>query len=164
MNTRITGTAAMLLAIAVASGPAMAQETDGSNASRDARHGHRGGPGPEMVEKMAAHLDLDAAQVESVQKIMDASRDDMDSLRQRLEANREAAQALDVDDPAYADNLEQLAVESGELATEMTRLRGRIRAEVHAVLTPEQRQTMAAQMGRRMGHPGRRQRARGDES
>lgn len=164
MNTRIMRAAAMLLALGIASGPVIAQETGGGSGGHDSRHGQRGGPGPEMVEKMAAHLDLDAAQVGSVQKIMDASRADMDSLRQRLEANREAVQALDADDPAYAENLEQLAVESGELATEMTLLRGRIRADVHAVLTPEQRQKMAAQMGKRMGHPRGRQPGKADES
>jgi len=113
------------------------------------RHHREGGDmrGPEeMLSRMTEKLGLDATQEQSVRDLMEAARPQFDSLRDRSRANRDALRDLDVNDPGYDARLKELATESGQLATEMTLLHGRLRAEINAVLTPEQRQQLAEQM------------------
>ena len=52
--------------------------------------------------------------------------------------------SLDVNDPDYGSNLQNLSVEIGALTSEATLLHGRLRADVYAELTPEQRERAAA--------------------
>ena len=52
--------------------------------------------GPElMLEHMADHLDLDDAQRDAVQNILEAAKPEIDSLREQFRANRDALQALE---------------------------------------------------------------------
>lgn len=102
------------------------------------------GPGPvAMLEHMADHLDLDDTQRAQVENIMEAARPEFEALREQLRANREALESLATDDPAYATELNDIAVSNGQLATEGTLLFTRVRSEVHAVLTEEQRDKLA---------------------
>ncbi len=101
--------------------------------------GGHGFPGPGlMLEHMADHLDLDEAQRNAVSNIFEAARPEIEALREKARANREALEALDVNDAAYSTELNNIAISNGELATEGTLLFTRIRSEVHAVLTDEQ--------------------------
>lgn len=103
-----------------------------------------GGPGPGMMlEHMADHLDLDDAQRESVRNILEAARPEIESLREQFRANREALEALDTSDPAYSAELDNIAISNGQLATEGTLLFTRVRTEIHAVLTDDQREKLA---------------------
>ena len=103
-----------------------------------------GGPGPGlMLEHMADHLDLDDAQRESVRNILEAAKPEIEALREQFRANREALDALDASDSASSAELNNLAISNGQLATEGTLLFTRIRTEVHAVLTEEQREKLA---------------------
>ena len=103
-----------------------------------------GGPGPGlMLEHMADPLDLDDAQRESVRNILEAAKPEIEALREQFRANREALDALDASDSAYSAELNNLAISNGQLATEGTLLFTRIRTEVHAVLTEEQREKLA---------------------
>ena len=118
---------------------------------------HRGGPpglfggGPDggfpgpglMVEHMADHLDLSDEQRVSVRNIMEAAKPEFEALREQLGANREALESLVTDDPAYSTELNNIALSNGQLATEGTLLFTRVRNEVHAVLTEEQREKLA---------------------
>ena len=98
-----------------------------------------GFPGPGlMLEHMADHLDLDDAQRDAVNNIIEAAKPEIEALREKARANREALEALDVNDAAYSTELNNIAMSNGELATEGTLLFTRIRADVHAVLTDEQ--------------------------
>ena len=122
-----------------------------------AAQAHRGGPpglfggGPDgafpgpglMIEHMADHLDLDDAQRAQVQNIVEAARPEIEALREQLRANREALETLVTDDPAYATQLNDIAVSNGQLATEGTLLFTRVRNEIHAVLTEEQLEKLA---------------------
>ena len=96
-----------------------------------------GGPGL-MLEHMADHLDLDDTQRESVRNIIEAAKPEIEALRDQVKANREALEALDVNDAAYSTELNNIAISNGELATQGTLLFTRLRSEVHAVLTDEQ--------------------------
>ncbi len=98
-----------------------------------------GFPGPGlMLEHMADHLDLDDAQRDAVNNILEAAKPEIEALREKARANREALEALDANDAAYSTELNNIAMSNGELATEGTLLFTRIRADVHAVLTDEQ--------------------------
>ena len=112
---------------------------------------HFGGPGfgmpaPEMrVERMAKHLDLDDVQRESVESIMSAAKPELEALREQFRANHETLQDLDANDP----EVQNIAMSNGELATQGTLLFTRIRGEINAVLTDEQRAKLAEGKERR---------------
>ena len=143
---------AMLTAIGIS---ATAQQTAESGGDRDRHRGHEGmrpdfaGDPARMVEMMTRHLDLDETQSQTISNILQAVKAEADLLRERGRANREALRALDVNDASYAAMLQNLAVESGELETEKTLLHGRVRGEIHAVLTAEQQQKIADRVGRK---------------
>lgn len=101
-----------------------------------------GGPGL-MLEHMADHLDLDDAQRESVQNIVEAARPELEALREQVRANRDALRTLDATDPAYSTELNNIALSNGQLATEGTLLFTRLRVEIDAVLTEAQREKLA---------------------
>ena len=111
-----------------------------------------GGPGAgfpgAMLEHMTEHLDLDETQRQSVQNILEASKPEFEALRERFKANREVLRALDPADAAYAVDLEAAAAENGRLATEATLMHSRVRAEIDAVLTEEQREKLARSKAR----------------
>lgn len=95
-----------------------------------------------MLEHMADHLDLDGAQRATIENIVEAVRPEAEALRERFRANREALSALDASDPAYETTLNNLALSQGQLATEGVLLATRIRTEINAVLTDEQREKL----------------------
>ena len=102
------------------------------------------GPGPElMLEHMADHLDLDDTQRENVKNILQAAKPELTALREQARGNREALMALETSDPAYSTEINNIAISNGQLATEGTLLFTRIRSEINAVLTDEQREKLA---------------------
>jgi len=96
-----------------------------------------------MLEHMADHLDLDDAQREAVQNILEAAKPELEAFRDQLRENRQALMVLDTGDPAYSTEINNIAISNGQLATEGTLLFTRIRNEVNAVLTAEQRDKLA---------------------
>jgi Spy/CpxP family protein refolding chaperone len=160
---------ASMTVLLLAAGAAVAQDAGESGMDRDhagdkgkrmADREHRRSMGPErMARMMTRRLDLDETQAEQVSNIIASAKPEFDSLREKGKANREAMRALKVADPDYDANLQNLSADQGELATTASELRGRIRAEVHAVLTPEQREKMAAAGERERDH-GQRNRHR----
>ena len=92
-----------------------------------------------MMGRVAERLDLDEAQRESVDNIMSAAKPEIKALRERAKANHEALKALGPGDP----EVQNLAISNGELATEATLLFARVRGEIDAVLTDEQRAELA---------------------
>ncbi|MDH3621178.1 MAG: Spy/CpxP family protein refolding chaperone [Gammaproteobacteria bacterium] len=104
-----------------------------------------GGPGfgipaPGMIMgRMADRLDLDDTQRESVKNIMESAKPELQALREKLRANHDALKALEANDP----EAQNIAISNGELATEGTLLASRIRGEIDAVLTVEQRAQLA---------------------
>jgi Spy/CpxP family protein refolding chaperone len=104
---------------------------------------HEFGDPERMVEHMIRRLDLDDTQAQSVKNIVEAARPEMTELRNRARENHKAVRELDAGDADFGAKLSNLAHVSGELATQATLLHGRLRAEINAVLTPEQRQKLA---------------------
>ncbi len=91
-----------------------------------------------IVEHMSRVLELDDAQEQAIRNIVEAARPAADALRERAKANREAMHALNVSDTDYDVKLQKLAVENGELVTQLTLLHGRVMAQASGELTPEQ--------------------------
>jgi Spy/CpxP family protein refolding chaperone len=55
---------------------------------------------------------------------------------------------LDINASNHDARLNVLATEKGAIATEQALLHGRLKSEIHAVLTPEQKQELAASAGK----------------
>lgn len=128
---------------------AFAQDSADNDGKRHGRGpGHRmqhddfGDP-TRMLEMMTRHLDLDDGQAQSIGNILEAAKPQINALRERGQAARQAMHELDVDDPDYGTRLQQLSMEVGEVTSEATLLHGSLRAEVFAQLTPEQRERAA---------------------
>ena len=117
-------------------------DSDGRKGPRDRQFDGPGVgmPHPAMMTgRMAERLGLDEAQRESVENIMSAAKPEMEALRERVKANHEALRALSPGDP----EVQNIAISNGELATEATLLFARVRGEIDAVLTDEQRAELA---------------------
>ena len=106
--------------------------------------------------RIAERLDLDEAQRESVDNIMTAAKPEIKALRERAKANHEALRALGPADP----EVQNIAISNGELATEATLLFARVRCEIDAVLTDEQRAELAELKDRAGDRRGDRKRRR----
>ena len=139
---------------AIAGDPQDAGAEDANRGDRDKRMEHRGQRGsmrPEqMFRRMTQRLDLDETQAEQVRIIVASAKPEFESLREKGQAHRAAMRGLDTEDADYDEKLQDLSAARGELAALSTELRGRIRAEIHAILTPEQREELAiaAEKGR----------------
>ncbi len=129
---------------------AFAQDAEGHDGKRHMRgashrmHHDEFGDPARLLEMMTRHLDLDDTQSQTVGNILEAAKPEIDALRGRMRASREAMHSLDVNDPDYGSNLQNLSTEIGALTSEATLLHGRLRADVYAELTPEQRARAAA--------------------
>lgn len=153
----LTATAATVLLLAVATDGFVQERERGD----DKRHGHgdrsQMRPGdfgdPErMVEMMTRHLELDATQTEAVGNILLAAKPEADALRERATASQAAMRSLDVGAPDYGSQLQNLSTEIGAVTAAATLLHGRLRADVYAVLTPEQREKASAGRGAMRDH------------
>lgn len=140
-------TAAMMMTAAYTC--ALAQDPEEGDGKRDRRGpGHRmhhddfGDP-TRMLEMMTRHLDLDDSQSQVIGNILAAAKPQIDALRERGQAARQAMFELDVDDPDYGTRLQTLSMEVGAVTSEATLLHGSLRADVFAQLTPEQRERAA---------------------
>jgi Spy/CpxP family protein refolding chaperone len=102
--------------------------------------GPRGGDPERMLEHMADYLDFDQAQRASLENILEAAKPEIQAMREQMRVNRHALETLDPGDPAYEILLSDIAISNGELAAQGTYLFTRIRAEVGAILTDEQRE------------------------
>ena len=122
---------------------------------------HGGHDFDRMVEHMSRLLELDDAQEQAIGNIVEAVRPEINALRERAAANREALHALNVADTDYEVQLQKLAVENGELATQLTLLQGRVRAQVSGELTPEQQATLSERRAK-MRHGSRHWRHHGE--
>ena len=163
MTQRYIKIIAVLIALAVSSN-LLAQDENAPGHDRGTLAGERRGPGSVfgdpamMIERIALRLDLAETQRQSLSNIMKAARPEFAALREVALENLEAVHALDVDDPDYGAALQNLAAKSGEHATELMLLTGRVRSEVAAILTAEQRATLEtrkSRIGERRRHGGR---------
>lgn len=109
---------------------------------------HEGGGPERLVKHLTRKLDLDQAQQQQIENIVSAAKPEIGALRDRAAANRNAMHELDINASNHDARLNVLATEKGAIATEQALLHGRLKSEIHAVLTPEQKQELAASAGK----------------
>ncbi len=108
-----------------------------------------GGPGEMLLGRMGDELQLSDEQRTRIRGIVDASRPEMDALRDEMRTVGARIADADPDDKGYAGAVSQSARRMGELTTQMIERSSAVRAQVHAVLTPAQK-AQAAKLKERM--------------
>ncbi len=171
MNRKHTTLLVMMMVSFLAVGTALAQDTGNTGSDREQarekgdgmpHRDQRGRMGSERaIGRMTRELDLDEAQAEQVEDIYAAMKPEFDSFREQGRAIRKAMRDLNSEDADYDDKKQALSAEREALAVTGKNLRERIQSEVDAVLTPEQREELAAAYERRRDH-GPRNRRRGE--
>jgi len=134
-----------------------AAAAEGGHRSR----GHHGmmmgdfGDPDRMLGHLERRLDLDDDQALRIGNILDAISPESDALQERALMAREAMATMDTANPDYDVQLQDLAREIGEIATSMTLLHGRMRAEITAQLSAEQADKFAESRSRMRDRAGR---------
>jgi len=103
-------------------------------------YGRHGFDSEARIDRMAAMLDLTKEQREKVRAIVDKSTPKTRELRDKLADNRTQLRTLVQQDKAKDADVRKLADEQGKLVAEMIVQRTKVKNEIHAVLTPEQRE------------------------
>jgi protein CpxP len=148
------GVASLALGVAlfaVPAGPTLADGHDGKHRIHRSAGMHEADPG-RMLRHLTRGLELDETQQQEVGNIVTAAAPEMQALHDRSEANRTQMRELDVNDSNYNARLSDLAAEKGAIAAEQALLHGRLRADITAILTPEQRQELADKAGKLRDH------------
>ncbi|GAV20782.1 periplasmic protein CpxP [Mariprofundus micogutta] len=104
-----------------------------------------GGGGMQRMERMADELNLTDQQRQQFKQIHRDNRGAGMIIRDAMQDNRDAMQKLDPGAKGYSKQVAKLADEKADLVKQMTVHRAEVRAEIHAILTPEQR-TKAAEL------------------
>jgi Spy/CpxP family protein refolding chaperone len=148
----------LLVLLAVTGGTVYAgQEDTGQKNHQERSPGLTEGHGlPGFIpERMIERLGLDDVQAQSVRNVMEAARPEFDALRERGRSLRASLRDLDPEEPSYGARLQDLSTDSAQVAADLVLLTGRVRAGIHAILTPEQRQSLADMAARFEGRRGR---------
>lgn len=165
-KTWIGWVATTTLGAGLAAGLAMAAPPDGPGPMRGAGSGMHFGPGagmdggfggmgmhPRMLERMADELGLSEAQRTKVKGLFEAARPGMEQLRERGRKNAERLRAAKPGDKNYDVVVAEVSRDAGEAVSQMVRDAAKLRAQVWAEFTPEQRtklDAMQAKMRERM--------------
>jgi len=102
-------------------------------------------PGGEHgMQRMADDLKLSDQQRQQFKSIHNESRAAGKAMHEAMQLNRDALQKLDPGAKDYSRQVGRLAAEKAELVKQMVIQRSEVRARIHAMLTPEQREKAAA--------------------
>ena len=131
------------------SGPGMAGPGMGKHAGPGGMAMMDGGPGmmmgapnPRMLERMATELQLTADQQQKIKGVYESARPEMEQVRDRARANADKLRAAQPGSGNYDAVVSEVARNAGELATRAVTNGAQLRAQVWAVLTPDQRQKL----------------------
>jgi len=102
------------------------------------------GEGAPLMGFIGRHLDLTDEQKAEVKKIVDAERTVMQPIHEQMAKNREALKEATKDGQFNETQVSQLAEQQGDLMAQMIVSRERVKSQVYKLLTPEQREKMAA--------------------
>jgi Spy/CpxP family protein refolding chaperone len=107
---------------------------------------HTAGPGTgheapwsSLGSELWQDLNLTPEQRETVRGVIRAHQPRWHALREQASVIRETLTETSPDDPGYAAVTQEASQSAATLAAEMVTLANQMRAEIHAVLTPEQR-------------------------
>jgi len=101
------------------------------------------------VERMAKKLNLTDDQRTQIEAIVEASKQQKNDQRDKMQANREQLRELTQQSPLNEAEVRKVADAQGELKADMIVLRARQRAEINAVLTDEQRAQLEDKRGKK---------------
>jgi Spy/CpxP family protein refolding chaperone len=101
---------------------------------------------PRMFERMAGELALTDAQRQSIRGLFESARPAMQQRREQARANAELLRKTQPGDQDYQAVVARVSRAAGELAASGVSDAAQLRAQVWAVLTPEQR-VKAQQLG-----------------
>ncbi|MGA7181118.1 MAG: Spy/CpxP family protein refolding chaperone [Thiobacillaceae bacterium] len=152
MHTFRTLVAGSFVALGLFSHPVLSQAFDGDRSYRSGHHCWRSNHafGRHEWRRLADRLNLTQEQRQSLYAIKHKYRPEQRDLRQLLSDNRKALAKMDASDP----KLQELAEAQGTTVTDMIILRKKMRAEMEAVLTEDQRKTLHEMFERRRHHRG----------
>jgi Spy/CpxP family protein refolding chaperone len=123
------------------------------------------GMNPRMLERMADELGLSDAQRQKIRGYLEAARPAMQQLRERGRKSAERLRSTRPGDKGYDAVVAETARDAGEIASQMVRDASKLRAQVWAEFTPEQRskaEAMQARMRERMDEMRKRRDERRD--
>lgn len=101
-----------------------------------AEPGHHG----DKMQRMAEELELTDVQRQQFKQIHRNGRAEAMRIRDAMEDNRDALKKLSPDTNGYNKKLVKLANRQGKLVKDRTIHHGHMKAKIHDILTPEQRQ------------------------
>ncbi|MDX1512224.1 MAG: Spy/CpxP family protein refolding chaperone [Gammaproteobacteria bacterium] len=106
--------------------------------------------------RIARKLDLNDEQRRKFREILAAARPEADELADAILANRHALRELRKGTEMTEDEIRDIAELRGELVTKMIMLKARVRSQINALLTPDQRERFQHMQKRGMRKDGRR--------
>lgn len=110
--------------------------------------------GKRFLARMTETLDLNAEQQSKIQAIMDEHHARVAPLRQGLDENRDKLRQATKADTFDEAAIRTLATSQSAAKTELMVERARMKSQIHAVLTPEQRKVADEKMERMMERRG----------
>lgn len=102
------------------------------------------------IERMRDQLNLTDEQADKIKAIFNAKRQEKKEHRKEHKEMREAMMNLDPSSPNYDGEVEQLAQKQANAMVREIKERAQMRKEIHAVLTPEQREKAQQMFKERM--------------
>jgi len=143
-------TAVLLVAIIVIGAVfVIAQTSEGPMRANKKEFGKRGMHGPfgrrgmgrhrgQMMGRIFRQLDLTDEQKEKIQSIIKSSREDSKALRKQMRTNRKELHNLSENGNVGESKIKNLAKKQGNLHAKMIVQRHKSKAQIYAILTPEQ--------------------------
>jgi len=103
------------------------------------------------AERVAEKLDLSDSQRDQFKQIHEQGRGEGKTIHEAMQKNRDALHKLNPSAKGYSKQVAQLANEKAELVKQMVVHKSEVRAELHAMLTPQQREKMSQMKMERKG-------------
>lgn len=110
-----------------------------------------------QIAYMARHLDMTEEQKAQLRDVLDAARPEADRLADAMIDNRQSMKALRKSETFSEDEIRAIADQQGRLTADMIVLHARVRSQIGAILTPDQRERLEKMRKRHRGkgHHGR---------
>lgn len=110
-----------------------------------------------QIAYMARHLDMTEEQKAQLRDVLDAARPEADRLADAMIDNRQAMKTLRKSETFSEDEIRAIADQQGRLTADMIVLHARVRSQIGAILTPDQRERLEKMRKRHRGkgHHGR---------
>jgi Spy/CpxP family protein refolding chaperone len=111
--------------------------------------GMAGVPNPRMLDRMATELQLTADQQQKLKGVFESARPEMEQVREKARQNADKLRAATPGTRNYDAVVSEVARNAGDLATRAVTNGAQLRAQVWAILTPDQRQKMESLQAQR---------------